>query len=446
MAKRRFGLIGHPLGHSLSPLLHSRIMEAAGIDGSYELIDLSAQELPNRLPDLIRQMDGFNVTIPHKQTVIPYLNSLDDAARRLGAVNTVHQGKGYNTDAPGFGLCGVPMQNRRVLVLGAGGVARVLVPQALKAGAKSVHIYARNFEKAGLLAAESKDARVAALGELPQPAYDVILNGTPVGMYPHAGALPVDETVIAAAQAVFDTIYNPTATRLVLKAKSLGIWAQGGLQMLYEQALAAQMHWSPGVDFAAAAPALSAIPATLAREVLRKSPVKILLTGYMGSGKTQIAKRLAKAMGGDLPMVDLDDLIIQRAGCPIPQIFATQGEAAFRALEREVLLSAMAAPGAAVIATGGGTLVQPGAAQAVHQAGGLIVLLDASLDTVLTRINPGAGDRPMINDGAQAAKVLFEARAPLYREAADLIVDANHGAQAVAGEILRAFGWAGLLT
>lgn len=441
MSKRRFGLIGHPLGHSLSPLLHSRIMQAVGIDGTYEPIDIAPQALPARLPALLRTLDGLNVTLPHKQAVIPFLTDVDEAARRLGAVNTVCAGKGYNTDALGFALCRVPMQNRRVLVLGAGGVARVLVPGALAAGAKSVDIYARDVQKAHLLARQVGDSRVTALSDAPQPGYEVVLNGTPVGMYPDNGSLPVAQAVIDGARAVYDTIYNPTATRMVLRAKSAGIRAQGGLRMLYEQALAAQKLWNPQVDFAAARPALDNILPGLAREVLRQSPVKLLLTGYMGSGKTRIAQRLSHTMGEDLPMADLDERIVLRAGCAIPRIFERHGEQYFRRLERDELMRLLQAPGPMVIATGGGTLVQPGAARAVHEAGGLIVLLEAKLDTVLSRICPGAGDRPMINGGEQAARTLFEQRAPLYREAADLIVDANGGVRSVVNQILRAFEW-----
>ncbi|HBK86312.1 MAG TPA: hypothetical protein DDZ53_09810, partial [Firmicutes bacterium] len=386
----RYGLIGHPLGHSLSPLIHQRIMEAAGIDGKYQLYDIAPERLGDELPHLLKSLDGFNCTIPHKLTIIPYLRDLAPSARLYGAVNTVFSGHGHNTDGAGFAACGVDMAGRHVCVTGSGGVSRVLAMEAARAGAAQIVVDARNQRSADALVnhvrAAGYDAiRTATTHETKDSISDVILNGTPVGIWPNAGGLSVSMRRIRQAQAVFDTIYNPTATRLVLKAKSQGIPAMGGLRMLFEQALAAQRIWNPTIDFDRAKEQLSRIPCGLAREVLRKSPIKLLLTGFMGSGKSYIGRQVSMTLGGDLPFVDLDAVVAQRAGKSISQIFAAEGEAAFRALERQCLLEQLHASGSTIIATGGGALVQPGAAEVVHAGGALVIYLDTPFATSMRR-------------------------------------------------------------
>ena len=146
-ALRRYGLIGRPLAHSLSPWIHERIMDAAGIRGQYKLYELEEGELERKLPQLVHSLDGFNCTIPYKQAVIPYLQGLAPSAQLYGAVNTVYRSLGYNTDGIGFRSCGVPLRGRRVCVLGAGGVARVLAREAVRAGAEAVVIRARRREQ-----------------------------------------------------------------------------------------------------------------------------------------------------------------------------------------------------------------------------------------------------------------------------------------------------------
>ncbi len=148
---RRYGLIGHPLGHSLSPLIHQRIMEAVGIVGEYQLYDIAPERLEEELPHLLRTLDGFNCTIPHKQAIIPYLKELAPSARLYGAVNTVFNGHGHNTDGTGFAACGVNMAGRHVCVTGSGGVSRVLAMEAARAGAAQIVVDARNQKSADAL-------------------------------------------------------------------------------------------------------------------------------------------------------------------------------------------------------------------------------------------------------------------------------------------------------
>ena len=190
---KRFALIGHPLGHSLSPEIHRAIMADAGIDGTYTLLDIPPEELPSRLPSLLSELDGFNVTIPHKKAVIPHLAALSPAARRCGAVNTVHQSTGHNTDTSGFLAAGLPLRGARILLLGTGGVAAMMAAESLAAGATALVVSSRTPGSAiaflddlrarfpdtpcRLSAVTGPEATAEAIA-----AASVLLNGTPVGM------------------------------------------------------------------------------------------------------------------------------------------------------------------------------------------------------------------------------------------------------------------------
>ena len=440
---RRFGLVGHPLGHSLSPLIHQRIMDTMGIAGEYQLYDIAPHSLAKELPPLLHELDGFNCTIPFKQAIMPFLSKLAPSASLYGAVNTVFNREGHNTDGQGFAACNVEMSGRSVCITGAGGVSRVLAIEAARAGATSIVIDARNTEQGNALVRDVRatgyDAiRVADAAKQEDCFCQVLLNGTPVGMWPNTGGLAMASQRIHQAQVVFDTIYNPTATRMILKAKSQGIPAGGGLQMLFEQALASQRIWNPDVDFHRAPRELATILPGLALNVLQNSPIKLLLTGFMGSGKTHIGRRLANSMSGYLPFVDLDEIVEQRAGKSIPDIISSQGEASFRGLERQCLLELVHAPGSAIIATGGGALVQPGAAEVVHAAATLVIYLDVTLGAAMSRVGPNGG-RPLLNSAN--ALGLYQARLPLYQAIADYTVQADGHPDQVVSSIKKAFAW-----
>ncbi len=436
---RRYGLIGRPLQHSLSPWIHKRIMEAAGIRGEYRLYELQENELARELPRLVDELDGFNCTIPYKQKVIPFLRSLAPSAQVYGAVNTVYHGVGHNTDGAGLRSCAVPLWGKRVCILGAGGVARVLAVEAAQAGAEEIVIRARRLEQARELAALVCNlgfSHVHCADYQDQVSCHVLLNGTPVGMWPQVGGLPVPAEELANVQAVFDTIYNPTATRLVLKAKTLGLWAQGGLRMLLAQALAAQQIWNPDVDFTRLERELGSMERDLAWEVFRSSPLKLVLSGFMGAGKTHVGRLLAQRL--QMPFADLDECVVRRAGQTIPNIFAAQGEEGFRQLERTCLEEELSAEGPLVLAAGGGTVLQQGTVELIHSLGGLVIYLDVPFETAWERCASG-GERPLLNRGRESAWALYQRRRPLYAEAADLQVDSGGEDSQVVRAILAAF-------
>ena len=262
MYRKQFALIGCPLGHSMSPFLHERLFSFSGTDASYELMEFPREELP-RAVERLRAYDGFNITIPYKEAVIPLLDGIDEKARFFGSVNTVknENGKlyGHTTDGDGFlfalAAAGVT-EPGDVLLLGSGGASRAMGGTALLAGASSVTIAARNPARAEPLAADlraiaeakSLSCRVAvetfeALEADRASRYTLLVNGTPVGMHPHTEGCPVSADVVERCGAVFDAVYNPDETVLLRTAKRLGKTAVHGIGMLCGQAAKAQELW-----------------------------------------------------------------------------------------------------------------------------------------------------------------------------------------------------------
>ena len=432
--KRRFALIGHPLGHSLSGEIHAAILEAAGIDGTYELLDVAPEDLPARMPALLRDYDGFNATIPHKKAILPFLSGLSDAARRCGAANTVCRGRGDNTDVAGFLAAGLPLEGSRALLLGTGGVAAMMAAETLAAGAASLVVASRDAAKGAAFRAELlarvPDARgavsVAASPEAAAAALadaTVLLNGTPVGMWPKAGGIPVDPAALHPGLAVFDPVYCPTPSRLVLNARKAGARAVGGLAMLVRQAVAAQRIWNPGLALDEDALLARLLP-SLAADLWRKNATKVLLTGFMGAGKSTAGRALAARLG--LPFADLDREIASAAGAPIPEIFAARGEEGFRALETDVARRVLTRPGSEVVASGGGFPTLKRNRALVRGTNTLVLHLDAPFETLWARI-AGGGDRPLARSRDETA-ALYGRRAPVYRAFCDLSVPTSNDA------------------
>lgn len=438
-----YGLIGHPLGHSLSPEIHARLMAGSGVNGKYQLIEIKPEELKTAVPLLRNTLSGFNVTIPYKERIIPYLDRLDESAERFGAVNTVsnEDGKltGYNTDGDGFrsaiSQAGMVLGGR-ILVLGAGGVARVLAMESALHGAE-VEILARTHEKAEALAdfirQNSNGANIMAITKA-EGDYDVLLNGTPVGMYPKANAMSVEESILESCGAVYDTVYNPYRTKLVLHALRTGRKAEGGLSMLVRQAAAAQAIWS---GKAASEPAICAIQSEMQRMLWRKSPLCIVLYGFMGSGKSTIGKLLAKRLGWRF--IDLDKEIETKTEMDIPRIFEKYREPRFREMESGYFAIAVHNKGT-VLATGGGTLASDFNIGIMEGTPSIAVFLKASMPEILKRVGNGQG-RPMLKMDAQTkARILYETRLPSYMKAADIITDADRDPDTVVERIMKALG------
>ncbi len=250
---RHYTLIGNPLGHSMSPMIHDRLFALKNREAEYTLTAIPTEELADRAQAL-RTLEGYNITIPHKVDIIPFLDALDETAKRYHSVNCVanRNGKstGYNTDCEGFlrSVENLPL-NGRVLLIGCGGVGRMMGIEAALHGAELTlgileqdrPLAERLRDEIAVLAPECKVEIV--LSNALTGSFDLLLNACPVGMYPKTNACPVRDAVIAASGAVFDAIYNPTETLLVRKAKAQGKPAVGGAAMLVWQAVRAHEIW-----------------------------------------------------------------------------------------------------------------------------------------------------------------------------------------------------------
>ncbi|WP_455528905.1 shikimate dehydrogenase family protein [Ruminococcus sp.] len=253
----KFALIGHPLGHSMSPLIHEKLFALSGLaDTSYELIDIAPENIADSR-GLLETLRGLNVTIPHKQAVISLVDELAESAQRYNSVNCINNdgGKlvGYNTDCDGFLRSAelLPIGGN-VAILGCGGVGRMIAIEVARHGGNiTLAVIPQDIKNAQLLMAEilakcsGASVRIADISAL-DGSYDLLINATPVGMYPKVDACAVSDTIIENSGSVFDVIYNPKETLLMKKARALGKTAVGGASMLVYQAVKAHEIWYGG--------------------------------------------------------------------------------------------------------------------------------------------------------------------------------------------------------
>lgn len=251
---KKFGLIGYPLGHSMSPVIHRELFKLSDIHAEYELSEIEPESLKGSF-NRLKELNGFNVTIPHKVNIIECLDELDERAALFGAVNTVKIGeatKGYNTDCFGFlralEMAGIALSGN-VLLCGAGGVARMFAFEAMLAGC-SLTIAVRKDDipfaekiKEEINEKLGKSAKVICLSEVKE-GYDLIINGTPVGMHPNVDVCVLPKETVQKSKAVFDAIYNPEETLLIKYAMEAGMKYSNGLPMLVWQAAVAEEIWN----------------------------------------------------------------------------------------------------------------------------------------------------------------------------------------------------------
>ena len=388
-----YGLLGEKLGHSFSPQIHR---DLAGYD--YQLLPTP----PEAVEDLFarRAFQGLNVTIPYKRTVMPLCDEIDPRAAAIGAVNTVvnRNGRltGYNTDIDGFlymaRRAGVDMAGKKVVILGSGGTSRTARAAAGELGAREIVTVSRHGEDNYQNLSRHADAQV-------------LVNTTPVGMYPNWGQSPVSLESFPALEGVLDVVYNPLRTALLLQAEERGLPRSCGLPMLVAQAKrAAELFTGQNIDDSRAEAVLHG---------LRGQLTNIVLIGMPGCGKTTVGRALAGKLGRTF--VDLDEEIVRRAGMSIPEIFAREGEAGFR--EREsALVREFGERTGLVVSTGGGVVTRRENYIPLKQNGLLLHL----------RRDPAAlptDGRPLSQ--ATAPEELWRRRAPLYAAFADGEIDNN---------------------
>ncbi len=258
--KKHYAVIGHPIGHTMSPFIHKRLFDLAGIDAEYTKLDIAPENLGEEYERTLKQLDGYNITIPHKQNIIPLIDSLDDKANMYGSVNTVMntdgKAKGYTTDPDGFmkaiEAAGIALDGR-IMILGCGGVARTMAYEiALRHKPFEFAVRREDVGKAGLLCLDitrKLPETEVSFGLIDQiiGSVDVLINATPVGMYPNSDAQPIHNCAIGRCGAVFDAIYNPLETALVKRARANGAKAEGGMSMLVWQAVVAHQIWDGSV-------------------------------------------------------------------------------------------------------------------------------------------------------------------------------------------------------
>ena len=389
-------LIGHPLGHSCSPELHAYFGNE-----DYHLKDLAENELKGFI--LNGEYDGLNVTIPFKRSAAAYMDILSPRAQETGAVNTVvrtREGRlmGDNTDIDGMERlivsAGIDLENRSVLILGTGGTAHTANYVAGKHAAREIRHVSRNGE-----------INYQNVYETCHDA-EVLINATPVGMYPDLESSPVDLARLKNVKAVIDVIYNPLRTALTEQARMLGIPHVNGLRMLVEQARSAEELFF--------ARSVSDEESDAVYNKLYRKHTNIVLIGMPGCGKTSVGRELAAQSGREF--YDTDQMMVNACGMEIPAIFEQCGEAYFREREREAVRKAAGLQGV-VIAVGGGAPISD-VNKDMLRRNGRIYLLERSLSELDRTGRP-------LSSSAKVLEKMFETRMPHYLAVADQTVS-NH--------------------
>ena len=388
--KGKYFVTGRSLPHTMSPDIYIRL----GLN--YGVKEFATEE------EFIAWVqkgdyDGFNVTIPYKQTIIPCIDVISPEAEEIGAVNTVvkKDGKlyGYNTDCYGLARSlierGIELKDKNVAILGTGGTSKCAYYVCKKAGAKSINVCSR---KGGYSYADLYADNTA----------DVIINTTPVGMFPNINDQVVELQKLSNVKAVYDVVYNPLTTSLIEEAKSLGLKCGNGLNMLIWQGIKAYELYTDSI-----------VEDKVAQNILNEiynEKKNLVLIGMPGSGKSTYGKLIAKELNKEF--YDTDKVFEETFGSTPKQVILEKGEPAFRDMESEIVATLSSKLGV-VIATGGGAVLLENNRKLL-KANGTVLFIDRDISLLPT------DGRPLSKE--YGVQKLYEEREPIYRETADITI------------------------
>lgn len=453
---RLTGLIGNPVEHTLSPVIQNGISEKMKIASVYVPFQVENRGLADAVKGAYElNVLGMNVTVPHKNQVMECLVDVDEAAEEIGAVNTLvrveelHGYKGYNTDWAGLrrqiredGIC---LKDQTVVILGAGGAARAVVYMCLSEGAGRIYLLNRTKEKAERIAEDmnalldqvlldKKDLQemlpddlrrqpvvpmtLSDYGSIPENEY-IVFQATSIGLSPNVEDVVLEDAGFYKKVKIgVDLIYNPADTRFMQLVTKYGGKAYNALKMLLYQGVIAYELWH---NYKVPQDIIEDVYTELRRRVYPKD--NIVLIGFMGSGKSTVGRQLAKRL--DMEFVDTDDYIEDQTGRCISQIFAEDGEEAFRKLETEVLIKLRDTAGNTVLSTGGGMPLRVENARLLKEIG-TVFYLTAANQVIFDRIKEDR-NRPLLQGEDPYGRIceLMQKRRLLYEAAADVMVDTN---------------------
>ncbi len=447
------GLFGYPVKHTMSPFIHNMLAELSGINMVYVPFEVE----PKNLGDAVKGIDavgiqGVNVTIPHKSEVIKYLAEVDELAGKIGAVNTLVKTKdgngfkGYNTDMTGIlrslKKSGVTFKDASVIILGAGGVSRPVAYLCADGGAKEVFILNRTYQRAVDVAEEVnssfgrelvKPMDIADYKNIPSDRKYLVFQCTSVGLYPASEeAVIMDENFYKLIDTAFDAVYRPVKTKFLRLAQENGAKALSGLEMLLFQAVDAFELWN---NVKISDEQSDIVYKALERKISDKG--NIILTGFMGCGKSTVSKALSTKTGAML--LDTDDMIVEKNGCSINEIFANKGENAFRDMETDCIKNLInEGCNNSVVAVGGGLPVRFENREFLKNLG-KVVYLKTSVSEAYKRLE-GDTTRPLLKGDDLINKIrnMLSDREMFYIDGADItVITDGKTPEEIADEIIR---------
>lgn len=429
-----YAVFGNPIKHSLSPQLHAHLREFAGKDFDYIAIEVTEEDFPEALEIAKSKLCGFNLTMPFKQLILPFLAHSDKEVMRTGSANTVKviNGEFYGFTTDGTGLCSAlkmkteTLSDKNIIILGAGGTARSVAGQLAQNGAK-VTVAVRDETKGKTFVSDLKEKTgidsfsYVSFSDVPDN-FDILVNTTPVGMN-SKGVSPIDLSRFKNLKLIYDCIYSPPMTELLLQAKELNIPFDNGISMLILQGAFSEKHWFDlSFDDNIIKTVIEKVRTEQAKKRLSEvhNRKNIALTGFMGSGKSTIGKELAKLLNMDF--IDLDDAIEAKQKMTIKDIFAKYGEDYFRKLESDACKKLVNLENT-VISLGGGTVMFNDNDKTIKE-NAYLIFLNRTFEEIEENLR-GSTNRPLLE--LNNTFKLYSSRLPKYLSCSDVSVSFPNG-------------------